>query len=345
MDATAPYTVPAAAPALPVETPWSDYVIGCALTEIVSSLCAPGSAVLQLAAAAAPALPGPVAGTCDLVTVRAEPPTADAATVPLLPFATGEFGCVLVPDVLDAWPANARPALLAEAARVSADLLVVAGPFDSPVVRSAGDAAQEMHRATHGAPHPTVAMHRELGLPDTDATRELLLELTGCEPMPLPVGSLRTWTLFEMMRAAAADLEMGDELVRNLTAYFNARFTRWDNTAPTHRTALVAGRGRSPERSARLAALRARFVAAPREAEVRALTDAIRLMADTYGAEARGKCGPSQAETAAARIRDLEARVRQQERFIAKLKDEVAFLQNSRDSGKQEGILKRFFTP
>ena len=68
-------------------------------------------------------------------------------------------------------------------------------------------------------------------------------------------------------------------------------------------------------------------------------------MADTYGAEARGKCGPSQAETAAARIRDLEARVRQQERFIAKLKNEVAFLQNSRDSGKQEGILKRFFAP
>lgn len=343
MDAAAPYPAPAAPPPLPHETPWAAFALGCALAEIVSALCEPGAPVLQLAAGPDPAIPGPVVGTCDLVTVRAEPP--DTAKAPPLPFPTGEFACVLVPDVLDAWPAAARPALLAEAARVSADVIVVAGPFDSPILREAEDAAQEMHRATHGTPHPAVAMHRELGLPDTDATRELLLELVGGEPMPLPVGSLRTWTLFEMMRSASADLEKGDELVRNLTAYFNARFTRWDNSPPTHRTALVAGRARTAGRSASLAALRARFVAAPREAEVRALTDAIRLMAETYGAEARALARPSRAEEAHARVRELEARLRQQERLVAKLKDEVAFLQNSRDSGKQEGILKRFFTP
>ena len=327
---------------LPVDAPWAVYGLTAALTEMVTTLVPQGGSTLLLAPS--PVLPGLTIGPCDLATLTPQPTAAAEGKLEPLPFDTGSFNCVMLCDTLDLWPVAKRPALITEAARLTSDLLIVVGPFDTPVLRSAEESVAEVRRRNPPAARKRTAGRRRHSLPDAETTRAQIADAIDCEPMPLPVGALRTWAFFEMLQAAAPDLERETLLINAFNAYCNARFTRWDNGPPAYRTACVAGRQRNAARSAALATLRQRFTAAPHRAAMGAIMDMLRMLGETYGEENQREPQASLLDAANERVRDLEKKIRQQDRSIQKLEDEIAGVQNSRDSIKQEGILKRLFT-
>ncbi|PKO16738.1 hypothetical protein CVU37_10300 [candidate division BRC1 bacterium HGW-BRC1-1] len=327
---------------LPVDAPWAAYGLTAALAEMVTTLAPEGGSALLLAPQ--PVLPGLTIGPCDLATLTPQPTAAGEGKLEPLPFDSGSFTCVILCDTLDLWPVAKRPALIAEAARLTSDLLIVAGPFDTPLLRTAEESVAEVRRRNPPGSRKRAAGRRRHSLPDGETTRAHIADCIDCEPMPLPVGALRTWAFFEMLQAAAPDLERETSLINAFNAYCNARFTRWDNGPPAYRTAYVAGRQRTPARSAALASLRQRFTATPHRTAMRAIMDMLRMLGETYGEENHREPQASLLDAANERIHDLEKKHRQQERTIQKLEDEIVGVQNSRDSTKQEGILKRLFT-
>lgn len=163
-----------------------------------------------------------------------------------LPWADATFDAVVSSDTLEHVPPDARAAFLAELARVSRDLVVVAAPFDTPGVAGAEELVRRFVLLATSRPQEQLEEHREHGLPDLAATREALGG-GGAEVVEAGNGNLFDWAQMMLLkhqllaRPALHPLEAGYDLS------FNALFAGREAVPPFYRHVLAARRSGRPQ--------------------------------------------------------------------------------------------------
>lgn len=154
-----------------------------------------------------------------------------------LPFATGAFDAVITLDTLEHVVAGDRPAFLRECRRVSRDLVLLTAPFASAAVELAEDALHSFVRARLHQEFPTLAEHRDRGLPLLEETVSALGS-DGWSATALPSGYLPRWLMGMVLHHEL--LAAGADEVWDLHAFYNATMSRRDARSPAYRQ-LVLG--------------------------------------------------------------------------------------------------------
>lgn len=124
-------------------------------------------------------------------TSRLVPVMADGLA---LPFAADTFDLVICFDVVEHVPAAARPALVAELARVSSGRLLLAAPCGAPA-RDADRAADALCRDRRGQPHRWLVEHLEHGIPERAELADLGATTGGRLLRSAPYTALWLWWL------------------------------------------------------------------------------------------------------------------------------------------------------
>lgn len=176
-----------------------------------------------------------------------------------LPFADGTFEVVVTLDTLEHVPAKDRPAFLAEARRVSKDLVILSAPFASEDVVLAEDALHAFVKQRFGGDFPTLQEHRDHGLPVLDAVVEQM-RFDGWSATTLPSGYLPRWLLGMIFHHEL--LAIGMSGLEDLHAYYNRTVSPLDCRAPAYRHVVVGARSRPV---AELAAATARLATSGNE--------------------------------------------------------------------------------
>ena len=163
-----------------------------------------------------------------------------------LPWADGSFDAVVSSDTLEHVPPAARPSFVAELARVSRDVVVLAAPFDTPGVAGAEELVRRFALLVTSRAQDQLEEHLENGLPDLDATRHEL-GVGGAEVIMAGNGNLFDWVQMMLLkhqllaRPALGPLEAGYDIS------YNALFAGRDAVAPHYRHLLVARRDGRPQ--------------------------------------------------------------------------------------------------
>ena len=280
----------------------------------------------------------------ELVRAQFRPDEWAGEKTPRLPFEDASFSLVAACDALDKLPAGAREPFVRELSRVSNGTLLVASPFDSPLVSSAEEALGEIHKSTFGQPHAGVALHRRLGLPRLDPTRIAMASAMGGTPIELPNTSLRSWTLFEMLGCVSRAMEHDGLVFTRLNRFYNARLARLDHCPPVYRTILLAAKGRPALTPEARRKLEERFAESPAESEIRTVRDLLRVMLDSLAETMAPPPAERTLSVTMRRVADLESRNRDQATTIEKLNNEISFLKSPQSERAQSGLLKRLFT-
>jgi SAM-dependent methyltransferase len=163
-----------------------------------------------------------------------------------LPWADSTFDAVVSSDTLEHVPPGARPSFVAELARVSRDVVVLAAPFDTPGVAGAEELVRRFALLVTSSAQDQLEEHLENGLPDLEATRDTLAA-GGAEVVMAGNGNLFDWVQMMLLkhqllaRPALGPLEAGYDIS------YNALFAGRDGLAPYYRHLFVAGRERTPQ--------------------------------------------------------------------------------------------------
>jgi GT2 family glycosyltransferase len=157
-----------------------------------------------------------------------------------LPFADRAFAAALALDVLEHVPDPVKERIVAEAARVS-DVVIFAGPYDAPMVRSAERQQRELFEELFGRRHPWLEEHAASGLPSLEETRNALADL-GFDTHVFGSNPLSLWSA-QLVNSHLA-LRVGFEeptyeLRRWLLREF---FDVADGTKPSYRHFVVGAR-------------------------------------------------------------------------------------------------------
>ena len=163
-----------------------------------------------------------------------------------LPWADGTFDAVVSSDTLEHVPPAARPSFIAELARVSRDVVVLAAPFDTPGVAGAEELVRRFALLVTSRAQDQLEEHLENGLPELDITREQLAA-GGAEVVMAGNGNLFDWVQMMLLkhqllaRPALGPLEAGYDIA------YNALFAGRDGVSPYYRHLFVARRNGTPE--------------------------------------------------------------------------------------------------
>jgi SAM-dependent methyltransferase len=158
-----------------------------------------------------------------------------------LPWADRTFDAVVSSDTLEHVPPPARPAFVAELARVSRDVTILAAPFDTPGVAGAEELVRRFALLATSRPQEQLEEHLEHGLPDLEVTRRALAS-DGSEVVSAGNGNLYDWIQMMLVkhqllaRPALGPLESGYDIA------YNALFAGRAALAPFYRHMLVARR-------------------------------------------------------------------------------------------------------
>lgn len=82
-----------------------------------------------------------------------------------LPFPDRSWDVVVAVDVLEHEPAEQRPRLVAECARIARDLVVICGPWQTPQALWVEERIEQLNRDICGRPNEWLAEHRRFGRP------------------------------------------------------------------------------------------------------------------------------------------------------------------------------------
>jgi hypothetical protein len=116
------------------------------------------------------------------------------------PYQPGFFDYAVAVDALDRLDAELRPAFLAELRRVSSRGVLIAGPFDSPLVRAVERLVEDVLRAGGGGDRPPAGP-----LPTLAETRRMF-EAHGDETTAYGDGSLLTWAAISCLAASGSEV-------------------------------------------------------------------------------------------------------------------------------------------
>lgn len=162
-----------------------------------------------------------------------------------LPFPDDSFHAVVSSDALEHVPPLLRTEFIAELARVSADLVVLAAPFDSPGVSAAEEIVRRYALLATGRPQEQLEEHRHYGLPGVDSTVEILKSL-GLQVDTVGAGNLHDWMAMMVLkhqlsaRPALFPLEAGYDMA------YNGLFSGRDRVPPFYRHVIAARSNGSP---------------------------------------------------------------------------------------------------
>jgi len=117
------------------------------------------------------------------------------------PYQPGFFDYAVAVDALDRLDAELRPAFLAELRLVSSRGVLLAGPFDSPLVRAVERLVDDALRIPGGADRPAAARR----LPALAETRRMF-EAHGDETTVYGDGSLLTWAAISCLAASGSEV-------------------------------------------------------------------------------------------------------------------------------------------
>lgn len=163
-----------------------------------------------------------------------------------LPWADATFDAVVSSDTLEHVPPSARAAFVAELARVSRDVTILAAPFDTPGVAGAEELVRRFALLATSRPQEQLEEHLEHGLPDLERTRQTLAA-HGAEVVSAGNGNLFDWVQMMLLkhqllaRPALGPLEAGYDIA------YNALFAGRAGVAPFYRHLLVARRTGAPQ--------------------------------------------------------------------------------------------------
>jgi GT2 family glycosyltransferase/glycosyltransferase involved in cell wall biosynthesis len=158
-----------------------------------------------------------------------------------LPFADQAFDVVVAYDALDCLPAERRPVLLAELSRVARELVMVASPFDAPLVGEAEALLAQLARAHPGLALPFLETHRRHGLPALAATQAALRD-HGFQAAVLPNGFLHHWVLAQAMAVLLHARFRDPALTARANRYYNDAFAAFANREPSYRHIVLGAR-------------------------------------------------------------------------------------------------------
>ena len=163
-----------------------------------------------------------------------------------LPFPDAAFDAVVSSDALEHVPPPARPAFLAELARASRDLVLLAAPFATPGVAGAEELIRRFALLVTGRPQDQLEEHREHGLPELAET-EARLSSMGFAVRSAGTGNLFDWTTMMMLkhqliaRPALSPLDTGYDIL------YNSLLAGRNGMAPYYRHLVAARRSAPPE--------------------------------------------------------------------------------------------------
>lgn len=156
-----------------------------------------------------------------------------------LPFEDDDFDYVVSVDTYEHIAAERRGAHLSELRRTARKGVLLAATFDSEAVRGAEKAANEFHRAIHGAANVWLSEHTENGLPDLDEARGFF-EGWGDEVAIVPNGYLPHWLAMICLTFQRARLEDGlAGALDAVNAFYNESLYPHDNAEPCYRYLLL----------------------------------------------------------------------------------------------------------
>jgi SAM-dependent methyltransferase len=173
------------------------------------------------------------------------PAVALLADACALPFADRSFDVVVSIDTLEHVPPPRRPGLLAELGRVTGDALLLAAPFHRPRVAEAEVILAGFLKSRLKLDHRFLDEHLLYGLPDREATARAMVEQVG-PVVAVPNGCLDRWLLM-MGLSLYLDVDPNlADLKRQVSALYNVRYYRRDNSEPAYRHLLAARRPPAP---------------------------------------------------------------------------------------------------
>lgn len=166
-----------------------------------------------------------------------------------LPFPDGAFAAVVALDVLEHVAPGEREVLLAEMMRVARSALVLAGPFDDPLVRGAESRQRGRFEALFGTENPWLAEHAAMGLPDLSAACAQL-EAGGYRTWVGGSNPLDVWEAEQELGAVAVRVGAPGTATAMRRYLLDEVLDRADATEPAYRRFVVATRRGDPAAAA-----------------------------------------------------------------------------------------------
>lgn len=162
-----------------------------------------------------------------------------------LPFLDGTFDAVVSSDALEHVPPALRADFIAELARTSRELVLLAAPFDTPGVAGAEELVRRFVLLVTGSAQEQLEEHRDHGLPGVDDTTARFSEL-GMQVAVAGAGNLHDWLAMMLLkhqlvaRPTLAPLDTGYDIA------YNWLFAGRDHVPPFYRHLIAAGRSATP---------------------------------------------------------------------------------------------------
>jgi SAM-dependent methyltransferase len=158
-----------------------------------------------------------------------------------LPFDDGSFDVVTCFDVLEHVGPGDRARFVKEMARVSSDLVVIAAPFNAPLVVQAESETNQAWQELRGEPHPWLIEHIDNGLPERRELEGLLDEL-GLDYAVHHSNNLILWSALQRL-IFLADFVKKPERIMAINRLYNQHLIGLgDALAPSYRLVFVGSK-------------------------------------------------------------------------------------------------------
>jgi len=137
-------------------------------------------------------------------------------------FVDGSFDAVVSMDVLEHVADEKKVAFIQECYRVAKDLVVIAGPFESPETTEAEEFGNDFFRSLHGREHPWLIEHFEQNKP-TKELMETQIKKLGCQYLEFEGNHLPSWLRLLLVNFIPESI-IDYKKVRQLNRFYNENF-------------------------------------------------------------------------------------------------------------------------